>query len=81
MDFNEFNLLEDSVYEFITYMDEKIVGIPFSDDNNTLRECYVIPPLKMNEFNESTLSIVERLELGQLIPINPDVIDETNKIS
>lgn len=80
MDFNEFSLLEDGEYEFITYMDEKFVGVPYSENATGLENCYVIPLSKMKEFNETKLPIVERVAVGLLIPINPDVIDECKKI-
>ena len=80
MEFNEFTLLEDGVYEFITYMDEKLVGIPFSDNSKGAEMCFIIPHYRIKEFKESRLTIDEKVENGQLISINPNVVDEHKKL-
>lgn len=80
MTFTEFQFLKDGMYEFITYMDEKIIGIPYHANSPGLENCYIIPPNKMKEFNESSLSIEEKISFGLLIYINPAVIDECNKL-
>lgn len=80
MDLIEFSLLHDGVYEFITYMDQTIVGIPYSDIVDGFQNSYTIPTLRIKEHNESQLSTIEKIESGILIPINPDVIDDYKKI-
>ena len=80
MKLDDFILLSDGIYEFITYMDEIIVGIPYSKNISGVQRCYVIPPSKIKEFNDTNSSFEEKIALGLLIAVNPDVIDVNTKI-
>lgn len=82
MDFDTFSSLPlDFTFQFVTYLDETITGIPFVDNSNDLRKCYVIPATKAREFINSKLLISEKIQLGILIPINLDVVDDYKKIN
>lgn len=75
MDVNEYMLLPDGVYEFKTYMDETIVGIPYKGSDSSGRK-YIIPVSKIHDLNNSKATLEEKIRDGILIPINTDVIDE-----
>lgn len=80
MDVNEYINLADGVYEFTTYMDEKIVGIPTSDIISGKQQYFIIPISKITEFNTSNIKIEEKLNRKIVELINPDVIDIYMKI-
>ena len=79
MDVNDYMLLPDGVYEFKTYMDETIIGIPYKGADSSGGR-YIIPVSKIQELNNSIASLEVKIEEGLLIPINPDVIDDVTKI-
>ena len=79
MTINEFDFLPEGIYEFITYMDEKVVGVPITIPSDNKMNCYVIPPKKRDEYFTSVASIDQNVNAGLIIPINPEVIDEHTK--
>lgn len=80
MDRNDYTNLPDGVYEFKTYMDETIIGIPYKGIATVIDEYFYIPPLKISELNNSNDSIEFKISVGILISINPDIIDNHKKI-
>lgn len=82
MESNQFSSLPlDAMYKFKTYMDETIVGIPYTDNIDGLQKYYIILETKIGDFINSKFLIAEKVRLGLMIPVNPDVIDEYEKIN
>jgi hypothetical protein len=82
MESNQFtSLTNDAIYKFTTYMDETIEGIPYTENIDGLQNFYVILAPKARDFINSKLLIAEKVRLGIMIPINPDIIDEYEKIN
>lgn len=80
MDSTEFTLLPDGIYEFTTYMDEKIMGIPHVFTIADRIHYFVIPESSLHYYHELECSVEEKISMGLLIPLNIDIIDEHKKI-
>ena len=82
MESNEFMRLggENAIFEFTTYMDEKITVIAYSEVEGNIWKYYVIPFSKLQELNSSRETTEEKIKKGILIPVNPEVIEVHNKI-
>jgi hypothetical protein len=80
---SEFETLPlNKIYEFITYADEKIIGIPYVDYAQSVstinKRYYIVPGNKIMQLNQGGLTLEQKLNEGVFIPINPDVIDVIN---
>jgi hypothetical protein len=77
MKLNEFMFLPDGIYEFTTYMDETITGIPYTWHNNN-NQTFVIKNIEKH--NNAGLSIEMQIVSGILLAINVDTVDEFKRI-
>jgi hypothetical protein len=75
MEKTDFIFLRDGIYEFHTYVGEKIIGIPTSDTDN---QCYIIRPNKIKDYNIHNGSNIEKMKEGIMISIDPEIIEEYN---
>ena len=64
MESNEFMRLggENAIFEFTTYMDEKITGIAYSEVEGNIWKYYVIPFSKLQELNSSRETTEEKMD-------------------